>query len=97
MRVSEQVENLLKYLPKCRSSDKELFIAYMQRFGMELTKDQEDKFRKMPSMETIRRSRQLIQEQGKYPASEQMDTLRHEKYKEMRQNPELILSENYRS
>lgn len=86
MKIQEQVENLLKYLPETRNSDKALLIAYMQKYGLNLTEQQIELFKKMPSTETIRRSRQIIQEQGKYAASDQVNEERYKKYQTVKQN-----------
>lgn len=84
LKISEQVENILRVSHAARNSDRELLILYMAKFGMGLTKEQEDKFRKMPSTETIRRTRQALQEQGKYPADKEVDEARFQKYRKMR-------------
>lgn len=84
MRISERVENILRASKEARNSDRELIIIYMQKFGMELTPAQIEKFRDMPSTETIRRIRQKIQEQGKYPADEDVNEARYKKFKETR-------------
>lgn len=82
MNISERVENILKAVPATRSSDKELLIVYMQKAGMDLTPSQIALFKDLPSMETIRRIRQKLQEDGKYPASKEVEDQRFEKYKQ---------------
>lgn len=84
MKVSERVENILKASHAARNSDRELQIIYMQKAGLELTPKQIELFRKLPSMETIRRTRQSLQEQGKYPADEAVDNARFEKFRKMK-------------
>lgn len=96
MKIGEQVENILKASHAARNSDKELLILYMQKFGMALTSEQVALFRKMPSVETIRRTRQQLQEQGKYEADESVNEARYKKYTETRgslnhKKPEEIL------
>lgn len=95
MKVVDQVANILKVSEKARNSDRELFIIYLQKIGFNLNEHQIDLLRTMPSFETIRRSRQLLQEQGKYPASEKVNEDRFAKYKAMRDgghtNPEETL------
>lgn len=86
MKISQQVENILKASREARNSDKELLIIYMQKFGMELTPKQIALFKKMPSTETIRRTRQQLQQEGKYPADESVDQARFDKFKEVKQN-----------
>lgn len=70
MTITNQVENILRAVPSTRSSDKDLLIVFMQKSGMNLSDAQVEKFRNMPSFETLRRVRQKIQEDGKYPASD---------------------------
>jgi hypothetical protein len=70
MTITDQVENILRASKQARNSDTELQIIYMQKFGLNLTDHQVELFRNMPSLETIRRVRQKIQEQGKYPADQ---------------------------
>lgn len=70
MTITNQVANILRAIPSTRSSDKELLVIYMQKSGMNLSPAQIEKFRSMPSFETLRRVRQKIQEDGKYPASD---------------------------
>lgn len=70
MTITQQVENILRAVPSTRSSDKDLLIIFMQKSGMDLSSDQIERFKNMPSPETIRRVRQKIQEGGKYPATE---------------------------
>lgn len=96
MKILEQVESILKCVPKTRDSDKELMIVFMAKSGMNLTQMQESVFRKMASMETIRRSRQIIQEQGKYPASPEVEQERYNKFITVKQgihyeDPEKLL------
>lgn len=84
MKISDQVEAILKASHAARNSDRELLIIYMQKFGLELSDKQQALFRKMPSTETIRRTRQALQEQGKYPADEAVDNARFEKFRKMK-------------
>lgn len=84
MTIRQRVENILRVSQKARDSDKELLIIYMQKSGMELTKKQEEIFKKMPSVETVRRIRQKLQEEGKYPASDKVDAERFKKFQAMR-------------
>jgi hypothetical protein len=82
MNITDRVRNILEAVPATRDSDKELLIIYMQKAGMELTPAQVNLFKQLPSMETIRRIRQKIQENGEYPASPEVDKQRFEKYKQ---------------
>lgn len=84
MKTSDRVEYILQASKAARNSDKELLIIYMQKSGMNLTQEQIQIFRKMPSAETITRVRRQLQEQGKYPADEAIDNGRYEKYQQMK-------------
>lgn len=86
MTVTQRVENILRVSKDARNSDKELLIIYMQKSGMNLTPEQVEIFKNLPAMETIRRVRQNLQEQGKYPASPEVEQQRYEKYKNVKQN-----------
>lgn len=86
MNVATRVENILRASRAARNSDTELLIIYMQKSGMDLSPLQMDKFRNMPSPETIRRTRQKLQEQGKFPADEAVDKARFEKYRAVKSN-----------
>lgn len=98
MKISEQVSNILKVSSKARNDDRELLILYMAKFGMNLSEEQIATFRKMPSVETIRRTRQQLQERGMYPASPEVDKARFEKHMAMKnmvnaESPENILEQ----
>lgn len=102
MRIVDRVSNILSVSRAARNSDRELLIIFMQKMGMELTDRQIDIFRKMPSTETIRRTRQSLQERGLYPADQKVNEARYNKFKEMRgaagiTDPEKILeNQGYR-
>lgn len=81
MKISSRVRNILEAVPKTRNSDKELLIVYMQKSGMDLTPAQVNLFKELPSMETIRRIRQKIQEGGELLATPEVEKARFEKYK----------------
>lgn len=81
MNVTEQVESILKHSVQARNSDKELLIIFMQKSGLDLDARQIQRFRDMPSFETLRRVRQKIQEGGKYKASKKVEDTR--KFKAM--------------
>lgn len=86
MTITDRVRNLLNYSKKARNSDKELYILYMQRSGMNLTKEQIALIWDMPSFETIRRIRQKIQEGGELVADSDVAKERKFKAMEMEQN-----------
>lgn len=85
MKITEQVENILKASTKARNSDRELLVIYMQKAGMGLSDKQILVFKGMPSVETIRRTRQMLQEQGKYLPSKEVEEVRFKKFQNMRQ------------
>lgn len=86
MTIKQQVENILAASSQARNSDKELEIIYMYKIGMNLTSEQIAKFREMPSMETIRRCRQQIQMEGKYPPKPEVEKQRFAKFVAMKQS-----------
>lgn len=96
MKILDQVTNILKASHMARNSDKQLMIIFMQKSGMNLSPQQIETFKRMPSLETVRRTRQLIQEQGKYPADQRIEEERYNKFKEVRhgiqyEDPEALL------
>lgn len=86
MTLTQQVSNILAVSRQARNSDKELQILYMQKFGMNLSQKQIDTFREMPSLESIRRVRQKLQEQGEYPADQNIKKERDWRAMRMQQN-----------
>lgn len=86
MTITQRVENILRFSRSARNSDVELQIIYMQKAGMSLSQQQIRVFKNLPSMETIRRIRQKLQEQGKYEADYPIKSVRHSKSLEMQQN-----------
>ena len=69
MTTTQKVEQILRDTPRTRDSDKALFVYFMQASGMNLSLSQIEAFKAMPSLESVRRIRQKLQEQGKYEAS----------------------------
>lgn len=86
MTVTQEVEAILRDHKQARNSDKALMAYYMQKSGMNLTKEQLLIFKDMPSMETIRRIRQKLQESGKYEADAPIATERQNKANVIQQN-----------
>lgn len=86
MKVTDKVESILKYSTKARNSDRELLIEFMQGEDMNLTPKQIEVFRHMPSLETVRRIRQKLQENGQYPADLKIKKERNFKDYRMTQN-----------
>lgn len=70
MKISDVVESTLAHYEAARSNDRLLLIQVWEAQGFIMTPEQKAKFMELPSAETIRRVRQKIQEEGKYPANE---------------------------
>ena len=72
------VEQCLATDKRCRQDDKWLILQVWRRTGLSLTPDQERIFlsKKLPSTETIRRTRQKLQEEGKYLAPKEVQEAR---------------------
>ncbi len=98
MNVTHQVENILKASRSARNSDKSLWLIYAQKSGLNLSESQIETFKSMPSFETIRRTRQKIQEHGKYPADNDINEARYSKFVNVKANinyddPEKLLED----
>lgn len=74
------VERILQHNLLARSSDNELNIEVLQARGANLSEHQKAIIRDI-NFESIRRTRQKFQEQGKYPATDRIR--RHRKFKGM--------------
>lgn len=85
MRLLPIIEDILRNNPKARDSDSELNIHVMQRLGCNLTNSQIDKLRDI-NFESIRRTRQKLQEQGKYLPSDRVGKQRRLKSMIVQQN-----------
>lgn len=70
MKVIDIVEQILRVSREARNSDKVLFLKFMEHFGIYLSPGQKNSFMNMPHLETVRRIRQRLQEQGKYLADQ---------------------------
>lgn len=84
-RLTPLIEAILRDSPKARDSDSELNIQVLLRLGVELTDAQIDKLRDI-NFESIRRTRQKLQEQGKYLPSPGVARQRRLKSYIMQQN-----------
>jgi len=71
-KIQPRVERILKNYPETRGSDKLLQIKYLNQYqNTNFSQEQIQALLKAPSLESIRRSRQKIQEAGKYlPSSD---------------------------
>lgn len=101
MNISERVEAILKHDVASRSSDRRLLLIYVQKAGLNLSPEQIEVFNSLPAFETIRRTRQSIQEQGKYQASVEVEASRKAKQVYMKRGgfkqPETVLEKNVQS
>lgn len=79
MTTKDRIERILQTSRQARNDDRFLLVQLMQEYGMNLSYQQIEKFRDMPSMESIRRTRQKIQQEGKYPADQKVRKGRYAK------------------
>lgn len=79
MTINQRVQSILSASSAARNSDKELWIIYAQKSGLELSDKQIECIRSMPEFETLRRVRQKIQAVGQYRADSVVEQAR--KYK----------------
>lgn len=84
MNTTQRVRSILNASRKARNSDKELYLIYMQKSGVNLSQHQIEKIREMPNFESIRRIRQKIQEAGELRADKETEDRRFEKYRQTR-------------
>lgn len=85
MNASVIVENKLRYSRECRNSDKELYLAVMEHYGITLSKHEQTIFKEMPSFETIGRLRRKFQEDGQFLADQRVGKARKFKSMQMQQ------------
>lgn len=86
MQISKTVEEVLRDSPATRNSDKLLLLEVWDKLGFGLSDGQRRKFMDMPSVESIRRVRQKVQESGKYQATNEVSRQRRIKSYIMQQN-----------
>ena len=84
MTIKQRVENILRVSKTARNSDDDLQIIYMQKSGMKLSNEQIKLFKDLPKMETLRRIRQKLQEEGKYLADSEVEKERYQRFKATR-------------
>lgn len=75
------VEHVLKESTRARNDDRYLLVEVWQKYGLGLDERQVAMIlgSKLPSPETVRRYRQKLQQQGKYPAYAPVAEARREK------------------
>jgi hypothetical protein len=76
-QVKEQVEKVLEEYPAARDSDKLLEVIVLQKF-YKADKITDLLKANIPNLESIRRCRQKIQADGKYPAKIKVRKGRHD-------------------
>lgn len=86
MTTKETVENVLQKQPETRDNDRLLIMKVWEEQGLVLTPEQKHIFKNIASPETIRRTRQLLQESGEYEASEKVSSARQGLEAETRSN-----------
>lgn len=84
-KVTNTVRSILARSRMARNSDRHLLLEFMQVSGMELTPKQQELFLSLPSLESVRRVRQKLQETGNYPADAKIATERSFKQMQMQQ------------
>jgi len=77
------VKEILASYPETRSDDKKLILKVWEAQGLILTPEQKNLFKTCFSTETIRRTRQKIQEEGQFEATDEVKHARKKKEKEM--------------
>ena len=78
MTTKETVEKVLSERPETRDNDRLLLLHVWEEQGLVLTPEQKHVFKNIASSETIRRTRQLLQESGEYEASENVSSARRD-------------------
>ena len=86
MTTKETVEKVLSERPETRDNDRLLIMKVWEEQGLVLTPEQKHIFKNIASPETIRRTRQLLQEGGEYEASEKVSSARQGLEAETRSN-----------
>lgn len=82
MLIRDKVEKVLSIDHKARNSDRRLILEVWKQSGFELSEEQEAKFFDLPQAESIRRTRQKLQEEGLYLADKQVKRERDRKAKQ---------------
>lgn len=86
MKAHKAVEKILARSEETRNSDKELHLHFMALHGIYLSREEQARFRKMPSLETATRIRRKFQERGAYVATKQVKAMRDDKAMVIEQN-----------
>ena len=94
MKLNNTIEHVLTNYPEARDSDRYLILKVWEAYGLYLSESQKDKFMGCPSTESIRRTRQKLQERGKYKASERVSRHRRIKSYVVQQNAPIASPEH---
>lgn len=86
MKTSDIIKNILGADRQARNSDKRLLLRVWERQGLHLTEHQTTKFMEASSAESIRRTRQKLQQDGLYPADQIISGHRRFKGAQVQQN-----------
>lgn len=85
MKIIDRVQNILENLPDTKDSDKKLLLAYWEQQGLCLNQSQRERFMTHCTVaESITRARRNLR--PLYPASEQVESERFNKYVDYKQN-----------
>ncbi len=82
MRVKDKVARVLSTNAQARDNDKLLMLQVWEIEGFYLSDKQKELFMQSSSPESIRRQRQLFQEEGQYLASPEVEEKRYQMYVE---------------
>jgi hypothetical protein len=83
--IRQNVEEILRKYEQARGDDKFLLLAYWKEIdGIDFSNFEHEFMTKGTMAESIRRQRQLIQEEGKYLPSEEIIEARRERQRAMR-------------
>ena len=85
MTITDRVRAILQASKKARNDDRELELIYLQKSGMNLTEAQQQTFREMDDLWTVRRVRQQLQRAGEFPADPEVQIGRKAKAEASRQ------------
>lgn len=82
-KMYDRVYQRLRDNPQCRNSDRQLMLEIWEGEGLYLSATQKAKFMEVSSPETIRRTRQKVQEDGYFPADAKVKQYRQENESEV--------------
>lgn len=86
MKTVQIIKNILGNDRQARNSDRHLMLKVWEWQGLFLSESQRAKFMEVASAESIRRTRQKLQEDGAYPADQVIGATRRFKGAQVQQN-----------